>query len=248
MRSASRRRTGLVPQPARPSRRDLPAGSSRRRNVGLGPRSSHQPAPPHPGVRRGCDGHSGPADLRARFGIEPGPLVTPPRGRVRWWATLAPQRLQTCRGREATSMRLACGHPQEACETAGARPKRLAQWAAVEVCEREIKCLITGRATIERMLRDDPEALGPRGRAAPAPADHHVAQDVELAADHLAPGYDGVEAMAGPEARPGLPIAPEPLRPPLPEAGAVALQEFVGALGSSPAGPAIYFTGIIRCS
>jgi hypothetical protein len=125
MRSASRHRTGLVPQPARPSRRDLPAGSSRRRNVGLGPRSSHQPAPPHPGVRRGCDGHSGPADLRARFGIEPGPLVTPPRGRVRWWATLAPQRLQTCRGREATSMRLACGHPQEACKTGGARPERL---------------------------------------------------------------------------------------------------------------------------
>jgi hypothetical protein len=145
------------------------------------------------------------------------------------------------------------------CVSPADTPKRLARRvargpsvpasrAAVEVCEREIKCLITGRATIERMLRDDPEALGPRGRAAPAPADHHVAQDVELAADHLAPGYDGVEAMAGPEARPGLPIAPEPLRPPLPEAGAVALQEFVGALGSSPAGPAIYFTGIIRCS
>jgi hypothetical protein len=31
--------------------------------------------------------------------------------------------------------------------------------AAVEVCEGEIKCLITGRATIEWMLRHDPEAL-----------------------------------------------------------------------------------------
>jgi hypothetical protein len=64
-------------------------------------------------------------------------------------------------------MRLACGCPQEACKTGGARPKRLGfTGSGVPRGARDRAQVVipdglgSDDATIERMLRDDPEALG----------------------------------------------------------------------------------------
>jgi hypothetical protein len=206
---------------------------------------------PRPGIRPSPDCRGGPVGSRARSAVGPGLFVSHASaaavhaGGWPWLlsTTPAPGR----RHLEPTH----CTSPTDP-------PRRALQdgWREARPC------------------RHHGQRHGSRNSPSPSPGGHarrawQRRQD-ELADDLPVPGCSAAAiAVARPQARgqapgraravhlpcgrllwwtcPGSP-GPEPLLPPLPEAGAVARQELVGALGSSPAGPATYFTGSIRCS